>query len=295
MRIVYVAKHGQPDNDDEGAIAHGIRQLGHDVICLSEVGKARKILQTEGDFLLFHKWEDIETLQRVTIPKVFWYFDLVNYPDPVIQHRNQIRMQWMNSVVPLVDLGFCTDGDWVNQDDSGKLIRLMQGADSRVTGRGTKLGPYHPILFTGIRKGGKGRTEFVDNMKETYDKKFLHVEQGLHQRELADLIASTKIVVAPDAPVTDHYWSNRVYMMLGYGAFLLHPYCRTLAKHYTHGTDIIFYFDRNGLHRLIKHYLEFPENTLMIQQAALKRTLAEHTYTHRCEDLIRTVKERIGI
>jgi len=300
VKIIYVAKHQSGGNDDEGAIGHALEQLGHEVIRIQE-RKGIKARNKEGDFLLFHKWEDIFAVGQSKLPKVFWYFDLVDFPDPTLAHRNNRRIQWMKEVTPLVDLGLCTDGDWVKQDTTGKLVHLTQGADERITkvdGPSTcplcrKEAAHIPLLFTGIQRGGVARQSFVKEMFDCYGTSFRHVIHGTHREDLADLLSSTAIVVAPDSPITNDYWSNRVYLTLGMGGFLLHPYCSQLADHYTDKKEIVFYHNREELHKLIRYYRGRLDEREKIQQAGYERTRREHTYKERCKKLIRLVQERV--
>ena len=294
MRIAYVAKHDQANsNDDEGAIAHALTKLGHDVQRLRE-GRGQDACKMEADFLLFHGWDDAEALHRVKVPKVFWYFDLVTTLCDSIRGRQERRQDWMRRIIPLVDLGFCTDGDFVAQDKTGKLVCLRQGADERVAGFGRPMGRDIPILMTGSDRGGTKRQSFVDEMFTRWGGEwFVRVHSGVHGRALADLIASSRVVVAPDFPATDRYWSNRAFLTLGFGGFLLHPFCSELAKQYEHEKEIVFYADRRDLHKRIEHALIHDEWRKNILVSALKRTLAEHTYRCRCAELIHVVKERL--
>lgn len=298
MRILYIAKHGQYNSaDDEGAIAHALTQLGHKVICAQEEEGRDAVRRTQGvDLLLFHKWLDLKGLKYATCKKVFWYFDLVRWPDPTLKSRCLTRLSWINAVVPLVDLGFCTDGDFVAYDHTGKLVWLPQGADERVVGPGTRRGASGPLLFTGLVKNvGMERASWWEEVKERYGGAISHYSSGVYGRGLADLIAQHLIVVAPDSPVTDRYWSNRVYTMLGYGAFLIHPYCRELAEQYVDGQEIVFYRNRMELYSLIEHYLPLIEERHTIAQAGFERTLREHTYRARCERMIQVVQQRLRV
>lgn len=305
MRILYVANHDQTNSaDDEGAITHVLTQLGHNVQRIHE-RNGYKAYTVEADFLLFHKWSDMVSMKRVKCPKVFWYFDLVEWPnDRTLEPRNHQRRRWMQDIIPVVDIGFCTDGDWVAKDQSGKIVWLPQGADERVIGRGRmgqcptcrRPGGVPPILMTGISKGGgQGRIEFVEMMMNHYGKDFIRIDRGVYGRELADLIASTQIVVAPDSPVTDSYWSNRVYTTLGMGGFLVHPTCRELVSQYQDNTDLVFYRNREQLHNIIGNYLQSSYLRGVISDSGLETTRLKHTYRHRCEQLISVVKERLGI
>jgi hypothetical protein len=314
MDVVYVAKHDGGGNDDEGAITHALTALGHTVRRLREVA-GRSVVRLEGDFLLFHKWHDVGALCSWRGPKVFWYFDLVEYPDPALEGRNAARRQWMTDVLPHVDLGFCTDGDWVDKCNSGdpaysptilgktwggKCVWLTQGADARTLGPGnpTRFPPVD-LLFTGTAAGGRGRSSWVAEMKERYGGRFLHVPRGLHGRELADRIASAKIVLAPDHPVTDRYFSNRVFNTLGFGAFLLHPWSEGAVRHYEPGKEVVYYRSRRELHDWVADFVQDHPGRVKQRQeiaaAGYERTRREHTYVDRVETLVRTVKERLGI
>jgi len=292
MRVGYIAKHDSGGNEDENAITYALEQLGHRVERLRE-SRGYVGHRLECDFVLFHHWHDPETLRRIKVPKVFWQFDLVTYPDPTLSQRNQRRIQWMNDIIPLVDLGFCTDGDWVKQDQSGKLNWLMQGCDSRFAVPGKASSVIVPLLFTGMSKGGGlGRESFAEEMRHRYRSQFSQI-RGVHGEALADVIASSDIVLAPDHPATDTYWSNRVFLTLGFQGFLLHPYCERLKDFYEDGKELVMYKSRSELYELIDHYLKSPSERQKIREAGYARTIAEHTYTHRVEKLIQVVKERL--
>jgi len=295
MHILYVAKHRGGGNDDEGAITYGLRELGHTVTTIDENRGHQASAHIGGaDICLFHKWQDLNTIRKITIPKVFWYFDLVTYDDIKLDVRNGQRVQWMEAVTPLVDLGFCTDGDWVSHDTSGKLHHLTQGADVRTALPGNPLPAGPPIALTGIRTGGgTGRESHVDELVSTYGSSFHHVISGVHGSQLADVIARSRIMIAPDSPTTDLYWSNRVYLTLGYGGFMLHPYCHNLTRHYTDGVHLVYYHTRQDLNEKVEHYLHHPDVCHRIAAAGYAHTLAHHTYTRRCRALVKTAEDHL--
>ncbi len=318
MKIAYCARFDQAlTNDDEGAIIHALRELGHEVTPCREEMARRWLPKMEADLLLFHKLHAPDLLEAIR-PRfkriAFWYFDLVDFPDPLLAARCEMRRRWMTDTVPLVDLGFCTDGDWVANSRrlrmgsvvaaADKLRWLPQGADERLVGRGNEFSfqsmlglPPNlrspDILFTGIgRGGGRQRVTFVEEMRERWGDRFVHVERGVHGETLKELVARSKVVVAPDSPVTDRYWSNRVWLLLGFGAFLLHPWSNQLAGMYEDGKELRYYCDRKELHGLISFFLDRgASERKAISDAALQRTKAQHLYRHRCEELIRQVEE----
>jgi Glycosyl transferases group 1 len=297
VRIVYIARHDQRrSNDDEGAIAHALGRLGHDVVKLGEQPARGRYGWPEADLYLFHHWSDHDAIAQLPGPKVFWYFDLVDWPqDKTLERRNKSRRDWMARMIPLVDWGFCTDGDWVANDSSGKLSWLPQGADGRIAGSLGIGKPSSPITFFGIRGGGgMARESWVDELHLRWSGRFRHVPFGVHGQALKEEISRSSIVLAPDSPVTNRYWSNRVWLMLGFGAFLIHPYSRGLEYYYKDDNEIIYYATRDQMSGLIEYWLS-PEQDDMrrrIAEAGLKRTLAENLYQHRCEAMLAELKLR---
>lgn len=313
MRIIYVAKHDQSTgNDDEGAIHHALTELGHDVQRVREV-KGRGILKMGGDLLLFHHWHDLPMVKAMggKMPRAFWYFDLVESPGnpPELALRDATRVAWMREAMDVTEIGFCTDGDWAAKHPE-KLVWLPQGADGRIVGRGdaSRAGICGDcgaprgevdILFTGGVKGcGRQRESFVEEMRARWGHRFRHVTKGLYRESLRDAIAGAKIVVCPDYPVTDRYWSNRVWIALGFGAFLLHPDSAgvhdMLSTPGEQPSAAIPYRGREELHDLIRDYLELPRSRKLVAESGLELVRSKHLYRHRCEELIRTVKERLG-
>lgn len=294
MDITYVARHGGHDNDDEGAIAHALEQLGHRVTRLSERASVADIEEIECDFVLCHRWERFDVMSKVSRPIVFWYFDLL-VGDYDARLRLRFRRAWAGVAASLCHTGFCTDGDWVKFDRTGKLFCLRQGADERVVGKGESPQKFHKLLFTGI-VAGSGRREHIQRLSERYS---IHIVGGngykgrVHGRRLANLIASSEVVIAPIAPVTDYYWSNRVYLTLGFEGFLLHPCAHELAVQYEPDRELVVYKTVDESMALIDHYLDHPEKREEIARAGYERTINEHLYRHRCAELIRTVRERL--
>lgn len=295
MRILYVARHNQANStDDEGAIAHALRELGHEIECVQE--RFNIDVTSRCDFCLFHHWHDtsaMSTLRLLGVPLVFWNFDLVEWPDPTLEARNAARRKWMQEVTKLVDVGFCTDGDWVAKDTTGKLHWLPQGADERILGQ--HINPKTiDVLFTGISYGGgKDREEFVHEIKQQY--KVMHVMKGTYRESLREYVGRSRIVIAPDSPVTDRYWSNRVWNACGFGAFMIHPRCTNLSSMYEDGKEIVYYDSREHMHQLIKWWLEDDKSRGIIAKAALERTKTDHTYRHRCQRMLEIVERTTNV
>jgi len=295
MKILFVTKY------TDHPIVHALTELGHTVTCADEAGAADT--GASHDFALFTYWEDWTLLAPVEIPKVFWRFGFIDHSqDQALAEKSVARLNWMAKALALCDFGFSTDGDWVKRHPE-KLAVLHAAADERLCGPGVVDATTQKedgILFFGSKAGhGFKRWSFVTEMKLMYGGKFTHVENPqVRGRELASLIAGHAIVVAPDGPVTHAYWSDRVYIALGMGGFLVHPLCADLAWEYKGaGKDslgeLAYYKDRDGLHNAIKFYLAHPEDRKLIAERGYLRTMNQHTYTHRCARLVKIVEERV--
>lgn len=296
MKICYIARHGQArSNDDEGSITYALEQLGHKVVCRQEPKKGVgefSIGEENCDLVLSNHWR----VRRVGPPMAFWYFDPVDFPDPFLASRSEYRRNWIADVTSVVDIGFCTDGDWVVKETTGKLHWLMQGADERVIGRGRQNGNRVPLFFYGTIRHGVYREEQLKELKHKYGDNLriaARARDRVYRRSLANAIASADICIAPESPVTDRYWSNRVYVTLGFGGFLLHPYSAGLSGQYKDKEEIVFYRSREELDDLIAYYLDRPNARERISQAGMERTLKEHTYRHRCQKMMEIIEAKI--
>lgn len=304
MRIVYIAKHGPHDNQDEDAISFAMEKLGHTVIRIQEA-YAATARRESGDFVLIHKLNELEILKAMRLPIVSWDFDAVVCDDPNLVQRDALRKQWAEKLEEYTQLNFFTDGDWVNRKPDANRIQLMQGADERYVGYSKSDKLLAPIIFTGTTGHGFKRDQHINELIGHYRERFLVTgdlvrDRGCtqpwrlkaHGRALADRLASAHVVISPDGPSTNNYWSNRVYLTLGLGGFLIHPFCERLQQHYS-PSELVTYKTRPELIEKIDHFLEHPEEREEIRARGHQVTLERHLYRHRVEQLIETVKERL--
>lgn len=282
LKIVYVANHQSGGNDDEGAITWAFEQLGHEVVRINERDGAR-VLEEQGDLLLFHKWNDFDIIKRVKYPKYFWYFDKVRFNGPG-------REKWMIEALKYVDLGFLSDGTYAAQNGSKKLLVQRQGVDTRFTQKGRSQEQYTArVAFIGSLYGE--RAKFFAYMHGKWGAAFKTYIR-VHQRTLANACESVPIFIAPPYPSDSNYWSNRVYIITGHGGFLLHPYCEGLTKEYTDGENIVFYRDLDDLHQKIDYYLRSKHKREKIRQASKLHTNTNYSYLKRCQAILNHIRPR---
>jgi hypothetical protein len=311
MKILFLAKHGPFDNADEDAVTYALRCLGHEVIPVQQDrGRRTKELDSvEADLCLFFKHpvvsEIVETSKRM--PCAYWHFDLIDSDDPTLRARSDVRIGWCADVYRHVIAGFHTDGDWVKKinerPEGGKLVHLTQGADERFVGFGApggSRGQYRdlpPVVFFGMVHHGRQRADHVEALKKDLGGQFVavgdHPNTRVHGLELADLCASAKVIIAPDGPVTNLYASNRIYLVSGFGGFLLHPYSEHLTEFYRPGMDIQYYSHRDHLRFLVNHYITNHHVRAAYARAAYDRTVSHNLYRHRAARLIQECERRM--
>jgi len=106
---------------------------------------------------------------------------------------------------------------------------------------------------------------------------------------MADLCASAKIIVAPDFPTNEFYWSSRIYLTLGLGGFLVHPDCYGLKPELKEGTHFAGYKGMNELIATIEYFLEHEDQRKTIQMQGQKKCLENCTFEDRLETMLETI------
>lgn len=277
MKIAYVANHGNRNSDDsEGHILHSLRKLGHEVTCVAQTSSPSGV---DGhDLVLFHHWYNVHWgyLERLKVPKVCWYFDKVWNG----------REKWVRELAAQGVRIFMTDGTWAKSSGLANVSVLRQGIGDRDPRPGQTDRHRWPqdVVFTGSTYGE--RESWVRGLKDRYKGRFGAIT-GVHNRELYDLCATVPIVAAPPHPSDDGYWSNRLYLVLGSGGFLVHPRLADLAIEYQDQVHFVGYSSDAEMFERIDYYLAHPEERRRIAAAGFKRTHELFTFTHRCRELLK--------
>jgi len=284
MKVIYLGNFENKFSDTtEKHIKYALEQLGHKVVTIDETNTSLdEILTFTGDLFLFHKGIElidlVELLNKITYKKVFWYFDKV-WND---------REQWMNTVIPFVDKGFLTDEAWIRSHNYKNIEVLRQGIGNEDTSLGTFKKEYESdIAFLGTVYGE--RKGFIKALQEVYKDRF-RIYNNVFGRDLYDLCASAKIIVAPKFPQNDFYWSSRIYMTLGSGGFLIHPRLEGLKEEFEEDKHFVAFSSGKELKDKIDYYLAHKKERKKIQMAGYKHCLENYTYQDRVKKLLETIK-----
>lgn len=274
MKIVYVGNHYNKGSDDtEGHITRALTKLGHKVIRVVEKKAGRA---PEGDVLLFHKWTNLDAVANFKGIKSFWYFDKVDFRG---------RENYVRRACDVVDVGFLTDASWVAGQDRDNLVILRQGIGVVEAEHPRKY--RHNLAFTG--NVYEHRKEWVEYLKRKYG---LKVYDNVFNTDLYRLCGQIKIFVAPEYPGDDYYWSNRLYLILGSGGFLLHPDFEGVREEYS-PEELVTYSD--DLDEKIEYYLTHEEEREKIRSAGYKKTVEQYNFEERCKTLVDTWQKMLTI
>jgi spore maturation protein CgeB len=82
----------------------------------------------------------------------------------------------------------------------------------------------------------------------------------------------------------------RLYEATGVGTFLLTDHKRNLADLFEPGREVVAYRDADECVELAGYYLTHDEEREAIARAGQQRTLREHTWYHRMQELVDIVR-----
>jgi len=137
------------------------------------------------------------------------------------------------------------------------------------------------------------RQQLVNFLKTTYKDHFRHFgERGDIRHDPLNKLVSTLKIVVGDSVQSPYYWSNRIYEMLGRGAFLIHPMIKGLDKEFIPYKHFIpyQYGDFKGLKEKIDYFLHKDEEREKIRRAGFEYCKKYHTYQIRTKQLIETLE-----
>tara|TARA_R100001198_G_scaffold95782_2_gene82913 strand:- start:1223 stop:3001 length:1779 start_codon:yes stop_codon:yes gene_type:complete len=288
--------------DEEGK-ARALESLGHEVIRFSEVTFNRTpqnspitLFRQNPDILIYTKLRIPEAQQILNeckqrnITTVCWvpdlYFGLER--ESLIHHKSPIFTS---------DLVLTPDGG--NQKKFKNLgvnhICLRQGIPQEYLSSGVaeEVEKDLDIVFIGTCQSvhGSRRRDLINYLHNKYGNKFHWFgksgDNEIREKSLQEIYKRSKIVIGDCVP-SNNYWSNRVYEVMGNGAFLLHPRVVGLENYFIDGKHAAFFEMDNfkDLSDKIEFYLNDPLKRKIIAQNGLREISENHTTTHRAKLLL---------
>jgi spore maturation protein CgeB len=109
------------------------------------------------------------------------------------------------------------------------------------------------------------------------------------------VLARSRIVVNRHSPIHEGNAVNmRMFEATGTGALLFTEAMPTLSEYFEPGTEVVTYRGPDDLLEKLAHYLEHEDERRAIAVAGQARTLADHSYARRMEELEGILESRLA-
>jgi len=108
-------------------------------------------------------------------------------------------------------------------------------------------------------------------------------------------LARSKVTLNRHINVAENNANNmRLYEATGVGSLLITDRKDNLGEIFEIGKEVVAYSTPEEAAELIRYYLDHPEEAATIAKAGQARTLREHTYRHRMEELVPILERHLG-
>jgi hypothetical protein len=210
-------------------------------------------------------------LMNVTCKKVMWFMDKVW----------GMKAQVVDTLLPHIDEAYFTDGTWVRRVKD--KVSFLPPAHTSLTGK-FKKELECDIAYVASLYGN--RQDEFSFLKETFGERLKFYDDKYGQ-DLADLCASTKIMIVPRFPFDDFFWSDRVYEYMNNGTFVIHPRCQGLADEGF--KDGVHYMTYNSDSEIVSIAIEMLNNEKLRTEIAQngKRFVKNITYKSRLKKILK--------
>ncbi len=213
---------------------------------------------------------------------VSWYFDWIwDYKGREEAYIPRLK---------LFDHVFTTDGDCQEDYERNGITRhlLRQAIDPEV------IRPVEPVEEYRCDVGFIGhaytheRRVMLDELGKRFGFHLFGANNEHRGEEHARACASVKVMVG-DSYRSDlpGYWSNRVYLHLGSGAFVLHARTPGMEDHFTDGIHLVYYDGIGSLLNKVEKYLGLSEEREQIAETGCRLVHARDTWDLRVKELLR--------
>jgi len=303
--LIYGAFKNNGVQDPENWIVSSLNRMGNIVQTIEKDNlikyHKRHILercnQFKPDILLFIKPNNIpadefrEICRECGSITAIWNFDWM---------LAEGHKEWFVPMAKAVDYVFGTDG-WKDEEfyKKEKINRflLRQGIDpvrhyaiKEITEQ--DLAKYScDVAFVGSLYTAE--REYLDRfLRERYYYKLFgnRPENQVWYEEFAKLCKCAKIIVGDNfVNDVDGYWSDRVYLTLGHGGFLLTRYVQGLEHEFKNEEHLVWWHDYNDLKNKINYWLPKEKERKEIASKGYLEVQTKHTYDLRLKKMLEII------
>ena len=300
MKILYFAnlKNETPTIDQD--ILYSLKKQ-HDVVSIDlrefvedkDVGKII-MKANECDVFLFHalipETNDlyiqlmleriVEMLEGMTCKKVLWFLDKVAGS----------KMKIITNLLPSVDYLFVADGTWKKRFDHEKLFVLHPAASEKLKRGIVKEDLKCDIAMMGSLYGE--RFKQFEFLKNKFGDKFNYYDDKFG-KDFSNACRSAKMVIVPQYPFDDFYWSERVYNIMASGGLCIHPRTYGLQEEgLVDGEHFVDYYTEQDLFVTLTMLLDKKSDKVRKAISEMGRLWAtQHTYSERLKEMFNIINK----
>lgn len=254
-------------------------------------------------------------------PDVLYCQDLSFFPGEVLRELKQhLRLVVGQIACPLPPESFLKGYDLILTSFPHFVDKLRSlgvaseyfriGFDERVLSLLGKVDKDIGFSFVGgISRHHSGATPLLEYLAEHTDMRIfgygadsLPASSIIRQRHGGEVwgldmyraLARSRITLNRHIDVAQNYANNmRLYEATGVGTMLLTDRKDNLHELFEIDREVVAYSSKEEALELVRYYLDHPEEATAIAQAGQVRTLHEHTYARRMEELVSILKRHL--
>jgi hypothetical protein len=133
------------------------------------------------------------------------------------------------------------------------------------------------------------REPFIKMLKNNFGSKF-KIFSNVFGQDLADLIASVKMIFVPIQPNNEFYWDNRIYQVLAQGGLIIYPRLFGLEEEgFISGKHYIGYKMAHELKQIISDAIK-NDNTRIKEEG--NQFVERFSYDNRIKELLCKINQK---
>jgi spore maturation protein CgeB len=110
-------------------------------------------------------------------------------------------------------------------------------------------------------------------------------------REMYEILHCSKIALNHHGDIAPYANNMRLYEATGVGTLLVTDWKENLHEMFDPGKEVVAYHTPEECAELIQYYLEHDDERRAIAHEGQQRTLREHTYYHRMQELVDIIRK----
>jgi len=148
------------------------------------------------------------------------------------------------------------------------------------------------------------RVDGIDIYSQDYAKmgnwsKHIKMHPAIDRVKMRQVCGETKIIIGDKFEMradfksgAEHYWSNRIYQILGSGGFYLTPYIEGLEEEFENGKHIVWVKSMDEMVDKVKYYSRYNAKREKIAKAGYDLAHKKYKYVDRVRCLVNELRQR---